>query len=151
MTDTREEQFKDNSIQQPNAELFGRTLLANALLTQRLFAELRFAGQQLKIGWPRFKQEPVRFTRTAVNAFALALQRRVLQPQMRSGIATALMLLMSVVAVIVMLDKRSSREAVKPVEQFELSQQAGSSSAIWPRSWSGVMALSSTGRPWMIR
>ena len=126
--DTREKQFEDLSIHpkmnhkrpEPQAEQFSLTLLADAQLWQRLAAEIHFVAERLRLKWPDVKKDPSHFITTELGALSSALKRRLFQPQMALGLGTSVVLLVSLLAAIIMLEKRSPQRTIEEPNGFDL-------------------------------
>jgi TonB family protein len=76
---------------------FKLTMISNAGLLFRLVTEISFIIVQLRRAWPDFKRDPIRVGRLAVIALARRFRALVLQPNVLTGTATAVLLVLSAV------------------------------------------------------
>jgi TonB family protein len=148
MNDTREKQFNDISHQSNyghhtshrKSEELNLTLLADASLSQRLFAELQFVIQRLRLNWPVVKKDPIGFAKAELTVFASALKRRIFQRQRLAGVGTSVVVLASLLAAILILEERSPRRTTEEPDQFDLVTTVDLSSSANRASGSGVGA-----------
>ena len=85
---------------------FALTLLSDARLSLRLLAEARFVIQQLRQSWPNFKEAPLRSFATVVREIRDAAKRTIARPQMAVALATSVLILSSVIAAVLVLERR---------------------------------------------
>ena len=89
-----------------NQSEFRVTLIDHASLLARLTRELRFLFYQLRLAWPDWKRDPIGFSwRTVLEAW-LQL-RRAAAPNRLAALATAMLLVLSAVLVLVLIGNRS--------------------------------------------
>ncbi|HKP37165.1 MAG TPA: energy transducer TonB [Pyrinomonadaceae bacterium] len=98
-----------NRINDDRTSAFNLTLIEEASLPRRLAMEMSFLLALLKQGWPRFKNDPVGFTKSKSSEIAAYLSGISRRPYARAGFATALALVAIVVLSVVLLDKRPPR------------------------------------------
>ncbi len=116
--DTREKHSKDNSDQTNHEGLtttgeYSLTLLADAPLSYRLFAELQFVAQRLRLKWPQLKNDPIHFIKTELGALSVTMKRRILQPRMALSFASAVALLGLLLIAVVVLEERLPRQSLE--------------------------------------
>ena len=96
---------------------FALTLLPDARLSVRLFAEAQFVIWQLRQSWPKFKEDPVRSVATALRETGDVARRTVAQPHMAFALATSVLILSCViVAVLVVEHRRDTQVADEATE-----------------------------------
>jgi len=100
---------------------FNLTLIGDARLTERLAIELHFAFDQLKQAWPSFKHDPIAFTRIELRELRKRIRQTLARPHLLSGAMTAVLLMFSVVAIVLVLEKHSPR-ATNKTESEELTR-----------------------------
>lgn len=87
---------------------FALTLLPDARLSRRLFAEGQFVTQQLRQSWPKFKEDPVRSVATAASEIAVAARRTVARPQMAIALATSVVLVTLIIVGVGRLERHAA-------------------------------------------
>jgi len=91
---------------------FALTLLPEAWLSLRLFAEAQFAIQRLRQSWPKFKEDPVRSVATAASELAAAARRTITRPQMAVALATSVLLVTSIIVGVAVLERHTADRRV---------------------------------------
>lgn len=86
---------------------FTSTLLEDAHLSHRLWKELRFAFSRLKLQWPRFRENPLQFTRNAATECIKAAQHAVGRAAMAEGLLVADVLMASLVITVAILERHN--------------------------------------------
>jgi hypothetical protein len=105
-TDPRSERFADWLPATGSTE-FALTLLSDVALWQRLLAELSFLIRRFKQRWPDFKEDPVAVIKVEAREFGSIFKRRLTRPQVAAGLATSIIVVMSVTLIVAVLDKRA--------------------------------------------
>jgi TonB family protein len=90
---------------------FRVTICNDTNLLQRLIRELRFVGRQLRAAWPELKHDPVGFSREACNAGREQLRRTLAAPNALTALATAMLVVLSAVLMLVLGDMGSEKTA----------------------------------------
>ena len=85
---------------------FALTLLSDALLSQRLLAEISFVIRRFKQRWPDFKEDPITVTKLEVRQLSRIFKRAFSRPQVAVGVVTSFMFVMSVTLIVAVLDQR---------------------------------------------
>jgi TonB family protein len=98
------------------------TLIEEASLLRRLATELRFVGIRLALAWPQLKQNPKAFTQAQLRETASQLQLLIVRPYARTAVATALMLVVAMIAGIAVLEKHGPKAANKSDDDEVLTQ-----------------------------
>lgn len=83
------------------------TLLPDARLSRRLFAELLFAAGRFKENWPKFKEDPVGTITRARSAFVAAARRTIARPQTAFALATSVLILTSTIVAVLVLERHA--------------------------------------------
>jgi TonB family protein len=86
---------------------FALTLLSDVPLSQRLLAELSFLISRFKQRWPDFKEDPVAVIKIETRQLGLIVKRAFSRPQVAAGLATSIMVVMSVILIVAVLDQRA--------------------------------------------
>ena len=98
------------------------TMIEDAGLVRRLTTELREVAHQSELTWPEFKKDPVGFSRRTVTAYGRLAWRSLSQPNVATGIATAFVVILSVVGFIAFYEywkaKHPEAFAVNPNYDF---------------------------------
>lgn len=92
---------------------FTLTLLQDAHLSHRLWKELRFACDRLKLQWPQFRENPLQFSRNAATECMEAAQHAVGRPAMAAGLLVAVGLVASLVITVAILERHSPKTNAK--------------------------------------
>ena len=95
------------------------TLIDNTSLPQRLASELRFIVQQLKQVWPVLKGDPVGFVRRTVVDAGLSLRRALAAPNSLAAMATALMVVLSAVMILVLIGRPGREQLAQAANVLE--------------------------------
>lgn len=103
---------------------FRVTMIDNTSLLERLARELRFLVYQLRQAWPDVKSDPVGFGRRVVVEIRLRLQGTLAAPNSLAAFATAMLLVLSAVLVVVLIGNTSKENdlARLAVQDRELGQ-----------------------------
>lgn len=86
------------------------TLIDDAGLTQRLIQELREVAHNSELTWPEFKRDPFGFTKRMVVGYGQAGWKVLSQPNVATGVLTALVLVMTMVLAVFWIDRIQSRQ-----------------------------------------
>ncbi len=108
---------------------FKLTMISTAGLWFRLVRELSFLIAQARSAWPDFKREPVKVGKRALVVSVTRLRLLVLQPNALTGMATAMLLVLSAVLALLFLDRRptdtrAGQERGEVVEMLALNLPA---------------------------
>jgi TonB family protein len=91
---------------------FHLTLVSETHLTKRLANEVRFVVNQVQQAWPSFRRHPAAFLGTKVRELQAALARTISRPHAVSGSAAALLLVFTIIAIVLVLEKHSQKAIV---------------------------------------
>lgn len=103
-----------------NAE-FRVTMIDSTSLPERLAAELRFLGRQLRQAWPDFKSDPVGFGKRVVVELELRMRRALTTPNSLAAISVAMLVVISA-ALIILLSGTASQENERAHTDKELAE-----------------------------
>lgn len=98
-----------NSLRRPKTPSscdYRPTLIDDQLLTARLLREVRFAAKQFRKAWPRFKAEPLAFTRIQLLSFGRATGQLINRPYALQGLLIATAALIAVTLSVLLLDEK---------------------------------------------
>ena len=84
---------------------FKITMIDSSVLFQRLTTELRFTVYQLKQAWPDFKRDPIGVGRRGVIQSLDRLKQLFRAPNALAGVATALIIVLSAVLIVIILER----------------------------------------------
>jgi TonB family protein len=107
-TDEYDHANEDSNLPSPYRD-FTLTLLADAHLSHRLWKELHFALNRLKHQWPRFRENPLQFTRNATSQYIKAAQHAVGRPSMAAGLLVSIVLIATLVIAVAILERHSPK------------------------------------------
>ena len=85
------------------------TIIDSASLLDRLVRELRFLIRELQCAWPELKRDPLAFGKRTLVVTGRRMRQSLLAPNSIAAISTAFLLLLSVVLIFVLLDRRSQK------------------------------------------
>jgi TonB family protein len=120
---------------------FNLTLVSETLLTQRLANEVRFVGNQLRQAWPSFRRNPVAFLGIKVRELLTSLVSTISRPHVVPGSATALLLVFTIIASVLILEKHPQKViAVLEGDDLSLIETIDFHSEAEPRTDHGVGA-----------
>jgi TonB family protein len=100
---------------------FRVTMIDNASLLERLAGELRFLLHQLRLCWPDLKRDPIGFSRHTITDVGLRLQRAA-APNSVAALATALLVVLSAVLILVLLGNGSKENEIIQGDSAELAR-----------------------------
>lgn len=108
---------------------FNLTMISTAGLWFRLATELSFRIVQLRLAWPDFKRHPIKVGKRAIAVSVSRFRLLVLQPNALTGMATAMLLVLSAVLALILLDRnpkiaRAGQERGEVVEMLSLNLPA---------------------------
>lgn len=144
----REFMSNEPSDDQPAARQpeFKVTMISSAGLLLRLTREVSFVIDQLRRAWPDFKRNPIRVGRRAVSGSARRFRALVRQPNVLTGTATALLLVLSAVLALIFVGRPpkvaaadQDREEVVEMLSFNLPGEA-------PKPEGSGVGVNSNGR-----
>jgi hypothetical protein len=92
-----------------------------ASLLERLARELHFLLHQLRLGWPDLRRDPIGFTRRTIAEGGLRL-RRVAAPNSIAALATALLVVMSAVLILILLGNGAKENKIVQGDSAELAR-----------------------------
>lgn len=98
------------------------TFIDDAGLTQRLFAELKGVAHNSELTWPEFKRDPFGFTKRMVVGYAQAGWKVLSQPNVATGVLSALVLVMTMVLAAYWIDRFQSQKRAAEVAKNEEQQ-----------------------------
>jgi TonB family protein len=107
------------AAQRPDFKL---TMISTAGLGVRLAAEFLFVIDQLRQAWPDFKRDPIGVGRRAAIGLARAFRAMVLQPNALAGVATAIVLVLSVVLTLILSEWKLIVEPITAEDREEVVQ-----------------------------
>ena len=130
---------------------FKLTMISNAGLLSRLTVEVSFVIDQLRRAWPDFKRNPIRVGRRAVIGSARRFRALVRQPNVLTGTATALLLVLSAILALIFVGRTpkvtaadQDREEVVEMLSFNLPGEA-------PKPEGSGVGVNSNGRVGMAK
>lgn len=109
--------------QSEKTRLLQLTLIEETGLTHRLATEVTFLAAQVRENWPRFKRDPVGFSKSKSIELAKLLGETFRRPYARSGIAAALAGVAILILAVALLEKRlpNSNENLTPESLDQVS------------------------------
>ncbi|MFN2511114.1 MAG: energy transducer TonB [Pyrinomonadaceae bacterium] len=87
------------------------TIMDDAGLTHRLIEELKEVAHESELTWPEFKRDPFGFTKRMVVGYSQAGWRGLSQPNVATGVLSALFLVMTLVLALFWLDRVQTQRA----------------------------------------
>jgi TonB family protein len=93
------------------------TFIDDAGLTQRLMAELKEVAHESELTWPEFKRNPFGFTKRMVGGYGQAGWRVLSQPNVATGVLSALLVVISMVLAIFWIDRIQTRNRANEIAQ----------------------------------
>jgi TonB family protein len=106
------------------------TLIEEARLIRRLAIELAFLGRRIKECWPLFRKDPVAFTKSKSIEMARYVDAIYRRPYAKSGLITALGLVVLLILTVALLEKRlpnnieaAGQDDLERVSLIELSNE----------------------------
>jgi TonB family protein len=91
------------------------TFIDDAGLTQRLMAELKAVAHESELTWPEFKRDPFGFTKRLAAGYGQAGWKALSQPNVATGVLSALFLVMTVLLAVFWIDRVQTRRAQEQV------------------------------------
>ncbi len=88
---------------------FNVTIVDSSVLFQRLTTELRFVVYRLMQAWPDFKRDPIGVTRRGLIQLVDRLRQLSRAPNVLAGVATALLVVLSAVLILIMLERAAPK------------------------------------------
>jgi TonB family protein len=119
---------------------FALTLLPDARLSRRLFAEISFAIRQIKNYWPKFKEDPFGSIGLAALHLLAVAKRTIARPQMAFALATSVLILTSVVFALLVLERREGTHSVEDESAFVVTTTLNFGSSSETREGQGIGA-----------
>jgi TonB family protein len=99
------------------------TFIDDTGVTQRLIAELKEVAHNSELTWPEFKRDPFGFSKRMVVGYGQAGWRVLSQPNVATGVLSALVLVISMVLGVFWIDRlqmqRSEEQIAKNNEQLD--------------------------------
>lgn len=86
------------------------TFIDDAGVTQRLIQELKGVAHNSELTWPEFKRDPFGFTKRMVVGYGQAGWKVLSQPNVATGVLTALVLVITMVLGVFWIDRIQSRQ-----------------------------------------
>ena len=96
------------------------TFIDDAGLMTRLTDALREVAHESELTWPEFKRDPFGFSKRMIVGYSQAGWRFLSQPNVATGVATALLVMITTVIGIFWLDRVQTRRAQEQAAQDEL-------------------------------
>jgi TonB family protein len=93
------------------------TFVDDAGLTHRLMAELREVAHESELTWPEFKRDPFGFTKRMVTGYGQAGWRILSQPNVATGVLSALVLVITMVLGVFWIDRIQTRNRENQIAQ----------------------------------
>ena len=119
---------------------FALTLLPDARLSRRLFAEISFAIRQAKNYWPRFKEDPFGSIGLAALHLRAFAKRTIARPQMAFALATSVLILTSVILAVLVLERREGTPGVEDESAFVVTTTLNFGSSAETQEGQGIGA-----------
>jgi TonB family protein len=95
------------------------TFIDDAGLTQRLIQELKEVAHNSELTWPEFKRDPFGFTKRMVVGYGQAGWKVLSQPNVATGVLTALVLVMTMVLAVFWIDRIQSRQRSEQIAKTD--------------------------------
>jgi TonB family protein len=99
------------------SEAYHLTIIEDAGIVRRLYAELSAAARASQLTWPEFKRDPLGFTRRSATAYGAMAWRFFSSPNVAIASLAAILFMMTAVAGLVWLDHRRAQEARASAEK----------------------------------
>src|ERR1041385_6681877 len=96
------------------------TFIDDAGLVTRLSVALREVAHASELTWPEFKRDPFGFTKRMIAGYGQALWRFLSQPNVATGVLTALAVMITAIFGILWVDRVQTRRAQERAAQEEL-------------------------------
>ena len=93
------------------------TFIDDAGLTQRLIAELKEVAHESELTWPEFKRDPFGFSKRMVVGYGQAGWRFLSQPNVATGVLSALVLVIGMVLGVFWIDRFQMQRGVEQIAQ----------------------------------
>ena len=93
------------------------TFIDDAGLTQRLIAELKEVAHESELTWPEFKRDPFGFSKRMVVGYGQAGWRFLSQPNVATGVLSALVLVITMVLGVFWIDRIQTRNRENQIAQ----------------------------------
>ena len=100
-------------------EEFHFTFMDDAGLTQRLVEALKEIAHESELTWPEFKRDPFGFTKRMAVGYSQAGWRALSQPNVATGVLSALFLVMTVVLAVFWIDRVQTRRLAEQAAAAE--------------------------------
>ncbi|MDQ3665428.1 MAG: energy transducer TonB [Acidobacteriota bacterium] len=88
---------------------FHLTFMDDAGLTQRLIAEIKEVAHESELTWPEFKRDPFGFSKRLAVGYSQAGWRAMSQPNVATGVLSALFVVMTFVLAVFWIDRMQTR------------------------------------------
>lgn len=95
------------------------TFIDDAGLTHRLVAELKEVAHNSELTWPEFKRDPFGFTKRMIAGYGQAGWKFLSQPNVATGVLSALVLVITMVLGVFWIDRIQSRQRAAEVAKNE--------------------------------
>jgi TonB family protein len=92
---------------------FHLTFIDDVGLTRRLVQELKAVAHESELTWPEFKRDPFGFTKRLVVGYSQAGWRALSQPNVATGVITALFLVITSVLAVFWIDRFQTQRAAE--------------------------------------
>ena len=101
---------------------FHFTFMDDAGLTSRLVDALKGVAHESELTWPEFKKDPFGFTKRGVAGYSQASWRVLSQPNVATGVMSALVIMIAAIIGVVLIDRYQSRrdQALAVAKQEQL-------------------------------
>ena len=96
------------------------TFMDDAGLVTRLVDSFKEVAHESELTWPEFKRDPFGFSKRLIVGYSQALWRFLSQPNVATGVLTALFIMMSAVLGLIWLDRVQQRQAAEQAQRDEL-------------------------------
>ncbi|HEX4900675.1 MAG TPA: energy transducer TonB, partial [Pyrinomonadaceae bacterium] len=93
------------------------TFIDDAGLTQRLIGELKAVAHESELTWPEFKRDPFGFTKRMVVGYGQAGWRVLSQPNVATGVLSALVVVIAMVLGVFLIDRIQTRSRAEQIAQ----------------------------------
>jgi TonB family protein len=93
------------------------TFIDDAGLTQRLIGELKAVAHESELTWPEFKRDPFGFTKRMVVGYGQAGWRVLSQPNVATGVLSALVVVIAMVLGVFLIDRIQTRNRAEQIAQ----------------------------------
>lgn len=92
---------------------FHFTFMDDAGLTQRLMEALKEVAHESELTWPEFKRDPFGFSKRLAVGYGQAGWRALSQPNVATGVLSALFLMMTLVLAVFLIDRVQTRNSAE--------------------------------------